>query len=200
MTLTFFATPQAFRRWLKANHRTANELWVGFYKKATGLPTITWSEAVDEALCFGWIDGVRKAVDEISYTNRFTPRRSKSHWSAVNIARVKVLEETGRMTPAGQEAFEKRVTKKTGVYSYEQRRDAKLTRAMERVFRRNAAAWKFFQELPTGLRQLLVFHVMDAKQEATRERRLQRAIRTCAAGHRPDPMGPASKYEQRGRQ
>ena len=193
MKLTFFPTAQAFRRWLKANHRTANELWVGFYKKATGRPTITWSEAVDEALCFGWIDGIRKSVDELSYTNRFTPRRPGSNWSAVNVARVKVLRETGRMTSAGQEAFEKRVTKKTGVYSYEQRHRAKLTPAMERAFRKNAAAWKFLQGLPPGLRQLLIFHVMDAKQEATRERRLLRAMQACAAGRRPDPMGPAVK-------
>src|SRR5687768_1132708 len=182
MKLTFFPTPQAFRRWLKANHRTANELWVGFYKKATGRPTITWSEAVDEALCFGWIDGVRKSVDDISYTNRFTPRRPTSNWSAVNIDKIKALTKAGRVAPAGVEAFERRVAKKSGVYSYEQRKDAKLTPAMERRFRKNTKAWRFFESLPPGYRQLLIFRITDAKREATREQRLTEIIERCEAG------------------
>ena len=115
----FFATPAQFRAWLEAHHATSQELWVGFYKKSSGRPSVTWPEAVDEALCFGWIDGVRKGIDEISYTNRFTPRRPRSTWSAVNVRRVEELTRLGRMHPAGLKAFAARVQDRSGVYAYE---------------------------------------------------------------------------------
>src|ERR687893_671488 len=134
MDVHFFETPAEFRAWLEANHETAAELWVGFHKKATGRPSITWPEAVDQALCFGWIDGIRKSIDESSYTNRFTPRRRGSTWSAVNIKRVGELTELGLMQPAGLKAFEERDEKKAQLYSYE-RAESKLDEAYERQFR-----------------------------------------------------------------
>src|SRR5919205_1152453 len=122
MTPHFFKTPAAFRKWLAANHDKSKELWVGYYKKGSGKPSITWPESVDEALCFGWIDGIRKSIDDESYTIRFTPRRPRSIWSAVNVKRARELMETGRMHPAGLKAFEERVSERSGIYSYEQRR------------------------------------------------------------------------------
>jgi uncharacterized protein YdeI (YjbR/CyaY-like superfamily) len=193
MKPTFFPNPQAFHRWLKSNHRTATELWVGFYRKDSGRPSMTWSESVDEALCFGWIDGIVKTVDEISYVRRFTPRRPGSNWSAVNIAKIKALTKAGRMMPAGLAAFEGRDPKKADRYSYERRHQAKLTPAMVRAFRKNANAWKFFEALPPGHRRLLILRIIDAKQDATREKRLQQTIAMCAAGRRVDFMRPMSR-------
>ena len=190
MNATFFATQAALRRWLQTHHRTERELWVGFYKKSTRRPTITYREALDEALCAGWIDGIRKSIDEYSYTNRFTPRRPGSYWSAINIRRAKELIREGRMFPSGKAAFAVRSREKPGKYSYERRRDMRLGGALATRFRKNGAAWKFFQTLPPGARQLWVFHIMSAKQDVTRERRLERVIAACAAGRRPDPMGP----------
>src|SRR5690349_9037715 len=143
-TPTFFATPAAFRAWLAAHHDSADELWVGFYKKATGTPTITWAEAVDEALCYGWIDGIRKKVDEASYTNRCTPRRARSDWSAVNVARVAALTQAGRMQPPGLAAFAKRPPARTGSASSEPP-PVELDAASARAFRANRKAWAFFQ-------------------------------------------------------
>src|SRR5262245_13828747 len=122
INLKFFATPLDFRKWLEKHHQSSRELWVGFYKKGSGKPSITWPESVDEALCFGWIDGLRKSVDEISYTIRFSPRKPKSIWSAINIKRAKELEGEGRMWPSGMKAFEARRENRSGIYSYEQRR------------------------------------------------------------------------------
>ncbi len=143
MEVTFFESPSEFREWLEQNHDSAKELWVGFYKKDSGKAGITWPEAVDQALCFGWIDGIRKRVDETSYTNRFTPRRRGSTWSAVNIKRVSELTELGLMRPAGLEAFEQRDEAKAQLYSYE-RAESKLDEAHERQFRENERAWAFF--------------------------------------------------------
>ena len=123
---TFFATPAEFRAWLEKHHSSAPELWVGFYKKGSGRPSINWPEAVDEALCVGWIDGIRKSIDDESYRIRFTPRKPRSTWSAVNLARVEALTREGRMRPAGLKAFEKRTEAKTGIYAYEQRKAAEL--------------------------------------------------------------------------
>src|SRR5213082_2724961 len=116
----FFASPAAWRRWLAAHYERGGELWVGFYKRSTGRPSITWPESVDEALCFGWIDGLRKRVDDVSYTIRFTPRRTRSIWSAVNIKRAQELTRQGRMRPAGQQAFAARTENRSGIYAYEQ--------------------------------------------------------------------------------
>ena len=179
----FFETPIAFRRWLQQHHRTAAELWVGFYKKSTGRPSITWPEAVDEALCFGWIDGVRKSVDADSYMNRFTPRRPKSVWSQVNRKRVEALLAEGRMRPAGLEAWKRRDEGSPG-YSFEQRESPQLSPEAEAEFRRNTKAWTFFQAQPPGYRRLMTWYVISAKREETRARRLGTLVDACAKGKR----------------
>lgn len=181
---TFFATPAGFRQWLAKNHERATELWVGYYRKDSGRPSITWPESVDEALCFGWIDGIRKKVDEESYKIRFTPRRPKSIWSAVNIARVAVLSRDGRMQPAGVAAFARREESKSAIYAFENRESAKLSDADERAFRRDPAAWEFFQRQPAGYRRLAAWWVISGKRPETRRSRLQRLIRASHTGDR----------------
>src|SRR5438270_3852964 len=141
MEVTFFESPSAFRAWLEEHHDTTQELWVGFYKKSSGKPSITWPEAVDEALCFGWIDGLRKGIDDVSYMIRFTPRKPSSNWSTVNVKRVAELSRLGLMRPAGLKAFEARAQEKSGIYAYEQRNNAKLDEAYEQQFRANKQAW-----------------------------------------------------------
>jgi len=145
MKAVFFSSPKAFREWLQKYHGKEHELWVGFHKKDSGKPSVTWPEAVDAALCFGWIDGVRKSLDGDSYTIRFTPRRPRSIWSAVNIKRVGELTKLGLMQPAGMKAFEQRADDKSAIYSYEQRKTAKLSGAYEKQFRARKKAWDFFQ-------------------------------------------------------
>jgi uncharacterized protein YdeI (YjbR/CyaY-like superfamily) len=186
----FFATPEDFRAWLAEHHADARELWVGFYKKGSGLPSITWPEAVDEALCVGWIDGVRKSIDERSYMNRFTPRRAESTWSAVNLKRMAELIRDGRVLPAGLAAYENRSEAKSGRYSYEQRGEAKLDEDMERQFRANTAAWKYFQEQPPWYRKVTTWWVVDAKKEETRQKRLAKLIEDSAHGR---PIGPLKR-------
>ena len=180
----FFARPADFRKWLEISHATATEAWVGFHKKESGRPSITWPESVDEALCFGWIDGIRKRIDDESYTIRFTPRRARSIWSAVNIARVAQLTREGRMQPAGIAAFEKRSDDKSAIYSYEQRKSATLDEASDRQFRANAKAWEFFQAQPPGYRRTATYKVISAKREETRQKRLAALIADSAAGRR----------------
>jgi uncharacterized protein YdeI (YjbR/CyaY-like superfamily) len=184
MKPTFFPTPKHFRAWLQKHHLDASELWVGFYKKGSGRRSITWPESVDEALCVGWIDGIRKSIDDESYMIRFTPRKKGSIWSAVNTRRVKELIEAGRMRPAGLRVFEGRDPKKTNLYSFEQRQAAVLDPAFEKRFKANKAAWRFFQSQPPGYRRVATFYVMSAKQEETRVRRLDALIRDSAAGER----------------
>jgi uncharacterized protein YdeI (YjbR/CyaY-like superfamily) len=181
---TYFETPTDLRDWFAENHESAAELWVGFRRKASGLRSITWPESVDEALCVGWIDGVRKSVDETSYKIRFTPRKPTSNWSSVNIARVAVLTRDGRMRPRGLAAFERRSEKRSGIYSYEQRRSARLEPAQERLFKANAAAWAFFQAQPAGYRKTATWWVVSAKREATREKRLATLIDDSASERR----------------
>jgi uncharacterized protein YdeI (YjbR/CyaY-like superfamily) len=178
---TFFRGPAEFRAWLEAHHADATELLVGFHKKATGKPSMTWPESVDEALCFGWIDGIRRSLGDESYTIRFTPRKSRSTWSAVNIARARELNEEGRMRPAGLWAFEARTDDRSAIYAYEQRHAAKLDPEQEREFRSNAAAWKFFQSRPAGYRRNAIWWVVSAKREETRLRRLRTLIEDSAA-------------------
>ncbi|HVE78212.1 MAG TPA: YdeI/OmpD-associated family protein [Gemmatimonadaceae bacterium] len=190
---TFFADPAAWRRWLERHHATDTELWVGFYKKATGRPSITWPESVDGALCFGWIDGVRKSIDESSYRIRFTPRRPRSIWSAVNLRRVQALIEAGLVAPAGMRAFEARDPKRSGLYSFEQRKEAALAPADEARFRANAGAWKFFQARPPGYRRMATWWVVSAKREATRQRRLAALIEDSARGRAIGLARPAKK-------
>ena len=184
MEPVFFANSAAFRRWLAKNHATASELWVGFYKKGSGEKGITYPEAVDEALCFGWIDGIKKGVDERSYTNRFTPRKRGSTWSNINTRRVAELIADGRMTPAGQKAFDARREEKSGVYSFEQKDAPALTPAQEKRFRANKAAWKFFSSQPPGYRRIALWWVISAKREETREKRLSTLIADSDAGLR----------------
>lgn len=193
-TPRFFATPAAFRRWLLQHHETAAELWVGMYKLSTGKQSITWKEAVDEALCFGWIDGIRKSIDAESYTNRFTPRRRGSNWSTVNIRRVHELIAEGRMQPSGLRAFEARTAARSGVYSFEQdREDAKLPPALEKQFKSDKKAWQFFQSQPAGYQRTATWWVISAKLDATRERRMSTLIADSAAGLRLAQLRPAPR-------
>lgn len=182
MEPTFFATPVELRRWLAANHSSAVELWVGFYKKGSGRPTITWPESVDEALCVGWIDGVRKSIDEASYMIRFTPRQARSTWSAVNIARVAELTKQRRMQPAGLSAFERRTESKSRIYAYEQGERAGLDAECERRFRANPKAWQFFLAQPPSYRRTASWWVVSAKKEETRTKRLATLIADSEAG------------------
>ncbi len=192
---TFFATPAEFRAWLEAHHATSQELWVGFYKKSSGRPSITWPEAVDEALCFGWIDGIRKSIDETSYTNRFTPRRSRSTWSAVNISRVEELTRLGRMRPAGLRAFAARAQDRSGVYTYEQKDAVALDAADEQQFRANTNAWDFFQAQPAWYRRAAIRWVMSAKKAETRRKRLATLIEDAAQGRTIPPLTRRTKAE-----
>ena len=180
---TFFKAPGDFRQWLEENHAKVPELWVGFHKKGTGRPSITWPEAVDEALCFGWIDGVRYRVDEISYRIRFTPRRAKSIWSNVNVKRVGALKKLGRIAPAGLAAFAKADPMKAGIYAYE-RSNPKLGAARERTFKANKKAWAFFKAQAPWYRRTVTHWVVSAKQEETRRRRLAALIADSEAGRR----------------
>jgi uncharacterized protein YdeI (YjbR/CyaY-like superfamily) len=192
MPPTFFASPLEFRRWLARHHRTATELWVGFHKKQTGRPSITWPESVDEALCFGWIDGVRKSVDDGSYMIRFTPRRRGSTWSLVNTRRAEALMAEGRMRAAGRDAFKARDERKTGIYAFE-RAHAALPPDLEERFKANRAAWAFFTAQPPGYRKIVTWWIVSAKQEATRLRRLETLIADSAAGRRIAGMRPREK-------
>ena len=179
----FFKTPSDFRKWLAANHAKAKELWVGFYKKASGKPSITWPESVDEALCFGWIDGVRKTIDDQSYGIRFSPRKPESIWSAVNMRNIERLTKEKRMQPAGLKAFAARKENRSGIYAYEQR-PAELVEPYASQFRRNKAAWKFFQAQPPYYRKTLTWYILSAKQEETRLKRLAILIEASEKGQR----------------
>ena len=175
----FFRTPSDFRKWLEKNHATASDLWVGFYKKDSGKPSITWPESVDEALCFGWIDGIRKRVDEISYKIRFTPRRRGSIWSTINIKRARELTKQKRMRPAGLKAFAARKEYRSGIYSYEQR-PAELPQTYAQVFKKNKIAWNFFQSQSPAYRRMMSWYIVSAKKEETRLMRLKKLIRLSA--------------------
>jgi uncharacterized protein YdeI (YjbR/CyaY-like superfamily) len=179
----FFESPADFRKWLAKNHASASELLVGFYKKDSGKPSITWPESVDQALCFGWIDGVRRRIDDVSYSIRFTPRKKTSTWSAVNIARVAELTKLGLMQPAGLRAFEHRREDKSAIYAYENAVRT-LDAADEKKFRANKKAWEFFNAQPPGYRRLCIYWVTSAKKEETRARRLATLIDDSAAGRR----------------
>jgi len=179
---TFFATPEEFRAWFAAHAAANTELLVGFYKKGSGLPSITWPEAVDEALCVGWIDGVRRARDETSYTIRFTPRKARSIWSTVNIARVAALTTEGRMRPAGVTAFEARAAERSEIYAYEQQEDATLTPDEEAAFRAAPGAWDFFAAQRPSYRRPALWWIVSAKRPETRARRLATLIADSAAG------------------
>jgi uncharacterized protein YdeI (YjbR/CyaY-like superfamily) len=180
----FFETPALFRKWLAKNHATATEIGVVFHSRASGKPTMTWSDAVDQALCFGWIDSVARRLDETSRVQRFSPRKPKSNWSAVNIRKVAELTARGLMTPAGDAAFARREQARSTIYSYENRHLAALDPEREALFRANAAAWEFFSKQPAGYRQTVIYIVMNAKREETRTRRLEKLIAASAARRR----------------
>ena len=180
----FFKTPADFRAWLAKNHASADELLVGFYKKSSGRPSITWPESVDEALCAGWIDGVRRSIDDDSYSIRFTPRRKGSIWSLINTKRVGVLKADGRMLEAGLNAFAARDEKKTGVYSFE-RETATFPPAYVKRFRSNAKAWEFFDSQGAYYKRLAAYWVTSAKQEETRQRRFAQLLDLSARGEKP---------------
>lgn len=173
---TFFPTPPDFRAWLEAHHDKFRELLVGFYKKDSGKPSITWPESVDAALCFGWIDGIRRSIDESSYSIRFTPRRPTSAWSSINIKRVRELTKKGLMHPAGLKAFVARRAKKSGIYSYEQRKHARFTAQQEKRFRENKSAWEFFRSQAPWYQRVTTWWVISAKKEETRLSRLSLLI------------------------
>ena len=177
MDIKFFATEAAFRNWLKKNHKKEKELLVGYYKVGSGKPSVTWPQSVDQALCFGWIDGVRRSIDKESYCNRFTPRKANSTWSSINIKKVEALSKAGLMTPEGQKAFELRTENKSGIYSHENE-PATLSREYEREFKKNKTAWRFFTQQPPSYKKQITHWIMSAKQEKTRLARLEKTIKT----------------------
>jgi len=181
---TYFENPQAFRRWLEKHAATSLELIVGFYKVGTGKPSMTWSESVDEALCFGWIDAVRKRIDDEAYLIRFTRRKPTSIWSAINIAKFQSLDAQGRMTPAGAAAFAHRRKERSVVYAYEQENTAALSAQELRAFRRDAGAWKYWQDTPPGYQKQVLHRIATARKAETRAARLAKLITHCAAGKR----------------
>ena len=193
MEIHFFETPEGWRAWLAEHHATATEVEVGFRRRASGLPSLTWPESVDEALCFGWIDGVRRSVDETSYRIRFTPRRARSTWSRVNIAKAEALIAGGRMEPAGLAAFEARTEANSGVYSFEQGRPAALAPEYEARLRADAAVWADFSARPAWYRRAAAHWVTSAKREATRERRLAQLIECSGQGRTVPPLTPPAK-------
>ncbi len=186
---TFFPTPAAFRVWLEAQHATAAELWIGFHKKASGKVAMTYKEAVDEALCFGWIDGVLNRVGADSYMHRFTPRRPGSIWSNINVGHVARLTAADRMHAAGLAAFAARNTAKTGIYAFERKTAPKLPASMMRRFRADKIAWTFFSAQPPGYRRLALHKIGTPKRPATRERWLALLIAESAAGRRIKSIG-----------
>jgi uncharacterized protein YdeI (YjbR/CyaY-like superfamily) len=189
----FFATPAELRAWLRENHAVLSELWVGFYKRGSGRPSITWPESVDQALCFGWIDGVRKSLDESSYVIRFTPRKPSSTWSAINIKRARELAEEELMSPSGLAACERRSDERSAIYSYEQRKLAEFSEAQKKRFAANRKAWAFFQNQPPWYRRTATFWVTSAKKEETQAKRLATLIEASAKQRSIAPLKRQTK-------
>jgi uncharacterized protein YdeI (YjbR/CyaY-like superfamily) len=183
MKPVFFQSQKEFREWLKKHHSTEEELIAGYYKRKTGKPSMTWSESVDQAICFGWIDGVRRNIDEDTYCIRFTPRRTGSNWSKINIRKVEELQKAGLMTPAGLEIFDKRKDKTGDRYSYENL-PGSLSPEMERIFRKNKAAWTFFEKQPPSYKRVRIYWINSAKQEETKLNRLKKIITFSEQGKR----------------
>jgi uncharacterized protein YdeI (YjbR/CyaY-like superfamily) len=193
MKPTFFESLSKLRAWLEKHHAQETELWVGFHKKGSGKPSITWPEAVDALLCFGWIDGIRKSLDETSYAIRVTPRRAKSKWSAINVKRIQELKNLGLVNAEGLKAFEVRTAENT--YSYEQRNVAKFGGRFERIFQANKTAWDFFRSQAPSYRRTATWWVISAKREGTKVKRLERLIGDSARGRSIAPLrrSPKSK-------
>ena len=189
---TFFATARDFRTWLTAHHAKRTELVVGFYKTSTGKPSMTWPESVDEALCFGWIDGVRRSVGAEAYTIRFTPRKPTSIWSAINVAKIEALRAAGKLQPAGEAAFGKRTAARTGVYSFERSDAAVLAPAQAAQLAANPKAHAFFTQQAPWYQRTAIHWVISAKREETRASRLAELVRDSAAGLRIKPLRAAA--------
>jgi len=192
----FFETPEQLRDWFDANHATATELWLGSYKKSTGKPSVSWSDAVDEALCVGWIDSVRYSLDADRAAQRFTPRRKGSNWSAINVAKIAELREAGRLRSAGEAAFAQRREDRTAVYSFERLEDAELTAEEEARFRANEAAWTWFSARPPSFRKQALHWVVAVKRPDTRAAHLDMLIEDSAAGRPIKPMRYGRASEQ----
>ena len=184
----FFDSPEAFYAWLEDHHESETEVYVGYWKKHTRKPSLTWSQAVDQALCFGWIDGRLNSIDGDRHMQRFTPRKPASNWSKVNVEKVEKLREAGLMRPAGEAAFARRRDDRTGVYSFERGEDPVLEPEQEKRFRANKQAWAFFVSQAPWYRRAAVHHVVSAKKPETRERRLAQLIEDSAAGRRIKPL------------
>jgi uncharacterized protein YdeI (YjbR/CyaY-like superfamily) len=179
---TFFPNAKAFRQWLQANAGSFTELLVGFHKIGTGRPSMSWSESADEALCFGWIDGVRKRIDDATYSIRFTPRKPTSIWSAINIAKIEQLQNEGRLTPAGAKAFARRTEAKSVVYAHEQDKTAELFSSELRAFKRNKMAGSFFESTPPGYKKVVLHWISSAKKPETRAARLAKLCEVSSSG------------------
>ena len=188
----FFPKPEDFRKWLEKNHSTKKELQVGYYKKGSGKPSITWPESVDQALCFGWIDGVRNSIDDASYTIRFTPRKERSHWSAVNLKRYKELKKAGLIKPAGEKAHSRMDVKNSKLASFEQK-EVVLDRTLEAKIRKNKKAWAYYRSLSPYNLRASNWWIMSAKQEVTQLKRLDILIKCCEAGERIPMLRPIKK-------
>jgi uncharacterized protein YdeI (YjbR/CyaY-like superfamily) len=186
----FFEAPEDFRAWLSASHDSAEVQWVGFWKKATGKPSITWPESVEQALCFGWIDGLRRSIDEEAYMIRFTPRRPDSHWSRKNVETYRALEEQGLIEPAGRAAWAERDPEKTGRASYE-REQAELSGELRAMLDADPEAAAWFDAQPPGYRRTATLWVVSAKRPETRERRMRQLTEDSAAGRK---IGPLRRY------
>jgi uncharacterized protein YdeI (YjbR/CyaY-like superfamily) len=184
MTPTFFADAAAFRAWLDTHAATSSELLVGFYKVGSGQPSMSWSASVDEALCYGWIDGRRKRIDDDTYSIRFTPRKPGSIWSVVNIAKMDKLRAEGKMQPAGEACFALRLEAKSGIYAHERSDVPELLAAERERFQENAQAWDYFQSAPPGYRKVILHWITSAKREETRSKRLAQLMQACVAGER----------------
>lgn len=194
MKAKFFSSPAQFRQWLEQNHDRVSELLVGFHKKSSAKKSITYPEALDEALCFGWIDGVRKNLDETSYTIRFTPRKPRSIWSLVNVNHVERLKKEGRMHAAGLDAYARRDPKRTGIYAFENE-PKQLSPAYEKTFRQNKKAWKFFEDMAPSLKKVSIHWIMSAKKEETQLRRLKHVIENSEKGVKSGVLEPKQKQE-----
>lgn len=198
-TISHFSSPEEFRKWLAKNHAAATELFVGFYKKSSGKKGATYSEALDEALCFGWIDGVRRSINSESYTIRFTPRRPKSIWSLVNVRHVKRLQKSGKMAEPGIKAFALREKHRTGIYSFEQKRPG-LSARFKKLFRANAPAWEFFTKQAPWYQRTAGHWVVRAKQDETRMRRFAKLVEVSGKGRRLDQLTPKGQRKSGTRQ
>jgi uncharacterized protein YdeI (YjbR/CyaY-like superfamily) len=189
MKAILFRTSTTFREWLEKHHAKADAVWVGYYKKGSGKPSITWSGSVDEALCYGWIDGVRQSIDDISYRIRFRPRKPGSIWSSVNIKRAQALIEQGRMQPNGLKAYRAKKENKSGIYSYEQR-SVDLEEPYKGLLKKNEGAWRFFQVQPASYRKAVSWWIIRAKKQETRLKRLEKLIANSVQGRRLPEFAP----------